>query len=369
MTKIVICSSPSHVVKVHGCLVQKGYSTKSFAIFQIIGVHRTALITAIRHTVSTLFPNALVIETPELPRDIDFNQPALITRLRDSFLSRLPTPLPTEIWSYCLYADAQKFVIESLPNAALLFYDDGIESYNQQIVRQTPLSRDRDLDAQFSESFRPKGVMIRHLKRVKTAFLSLTSHLGIPAYLSEVPNQEMDLAVQRKSLEALGPHPMWLSPAERKSKSQDSLWAVIVGSSLYRLNILTQESEEALYRDAVIHLLGLGYKVILKPHPRNDNSRSILPLITSSRDSLLIPTEMEMPLEWIILHRPVHLIASLSSTSLLTLSDIHSAQPKVLCRSDPIFSTPPPEHVKRLHCNLPMLMIPSTEHVIAQEAG
>ncbi|MFV3131457.1 polysialyltransferase family glycosyltransferase [Niveispirillum sp. KHB5.9] len=357
--RLILCSSPTHVVRAHACLQQAGDDIGRPTGFMILGAQRPELCRAIRRTVDLLFPGMPVREAPELPKAADFDSwtPEQLVSLGRQAVAAIGAGAITELWVYSLYAASQKLLIELLSEARVFFVDDGLDSYNQQPVHDPDAGEGHEA---ILAAIRPKGVMRQHLRRLAGIFLGLVREMRLPAYLSGLAYLEMEAEQQRRSLEAMGPHPLWdVRPPETGRG-----WAIVIGSSFYRLGLLSAQDEESLYLDTCRLLAAQGYRVLYKPHPRA--AMAIPPL---DRDAPFIPPEdAEMPLEWILLHCPVDLIVSICSTSLLTLQDMKGCRSLVLSRATPLFRHTPPEHVGHLRGILPHLPVPPPS-TPAAEAG
>ncbi|MBP7828538.1 MAG: hypothetical protein KA248_01330 [Kiritimatiellae bacterium] len=245
-------------------------------------------------------------------------------------------PAPDEIWVSKIGWEATKLALHACPDSRVVIFEDGAEEFIPQEVlcgaprwKRLPPSRwpgalRRELSHWTGnpECLGIEGVCVRDRRRVSTMYSFLAPQLGRPAHLDGVPVTPVQADALKGRLEALSPlyDPAHRRQPGRKPGEQVVLFLPQPFADLF----LTPENEYALYRAAAAEILGKGYTMLWKDHPRE-----ITPLAPRLQEEFGsdrirgLRVRQQMPVECLVAGWDLAAVASVSSTSLFTLKGLY----------------------------------------------
>lgn len=179
----------------------------------------------------------------------------------------------------------QKYFATLRPDA-FVFFDNGLSSYWEH---------DADIGADFSALDLPFPAL---------ASLPLSPPLAIPTYLSAIPSWRPTRDHFHEAFTTM----RQVAPA----KVSPGVSIIVLGSSIFRTNVLRWEEERDLYRRLIEQLRGRG-PILFKAHPR----AAARPLITEADGVDVLETTM--PIEALIEPGHVGAVFGMASTALLTM--------------------------------------------------
>ncbi len=203
---------------------------------------------------------------------------ALIARLRGHLgLERID-----ELWLCWITRAPEKLVMEAYPEAGVMLYEDGLFSYLP--MRSTPrepapagLPWPSALRARWRDGldrWRPvrrfrrhkSWLDPRHERRVAGAWMLLADLWPAPATLAHVPWRPVASVVVRQTLAGCASIPgvaCFAAPEPRRPS------VLVLGQTLSRWGAMTRAQELALYARVIELVVGRGYAVWWKEHPRS----------------------------------------------------------------------------------------------------
>jgi hypothetical protein len=241
-----------------------------------------------------------------------------------------------EVWVNHRWFGADRFLLESYPNARVILFEDGVLTYtrpwadayrlrssSRETLRDLTRRATRDPRARVKAFHTETRLFGRKRRALDASYLLLGDILGVPRGQRAIAHV-IDPAILREVLEAI---PVARTMPDRDGRPR----ALVLGANFSVWNDIPFESELALYADIVTRVASGGYEVWWKDHPRlvepyHPTLQSLLPDVT------IHPLQMDwtLPLETALLRDPVDLIvAGLSTglfyTPLITTSEVRTA--------------------------------------------
>ena len=241
-----------------------------------------------------------------------------------------------EIWVSKLGLEATKLILYAYPKARVILFEDGAEEFIPQEVlcgRERlrglkPASwpgafrREWSHWGRTSECLGMEGLCVRDRARVVRMYSYIARQVELPAYLAGVPVVHVESEALRGRLQALAP---LFDPAQCRQPAKRPEESVVLFLPQPFADIfLTAENEYALYRAAVSEILGKGYSILWKEHPRE-----ITPLAPRLKQDLagdrlqILKVRQQIPVECLVAGWDLAAVVSVSSTSLLLLGGLY----------------------------------------------
>jgi hypothetical protein len=181
---------------------------------------------------------------------------------------------PSEIWMPKLNHRPERFILESYPEAPITLYEDGTGTFvDIPVLGPGPLRAmaGRTLRAL---GLKPQAVDVgdgsylatRHYQRLTRAILYLQRDLQLPEYLKDKQVISIGDDVLRGRIAACAQLPT-LREATASSNLQPPI-ALMLGQSMARSGLIELKDEIEIYRRSVAAVIGKGYSVLWRDHPR-----------------------------------------------------------------------------------------------------
>ena len=183
---------------------------------------------------------------------------------------------PDEVWLTGLHRQCEKIILSVFSDCAVFLYEDGLASYYTQPYTcglkrliKTPLRNwVGGLRREISHWGTPEckdllGICARDMQRVNTVYLSLLSLIPAPKCFSGVDIVDISEDL-RKQVYAL---PYELTDEQVLYARQDIVF--VLGDAMYPEGSITWGAEAEIYEELLSSLIGRGFNVVWKDHPRN----------------------------------------------------------------------------------------------------
>lgn len=194
---------------------------------------------------------------------------------------------PDELWVCWLSRPAEKLLFGAFPRAAIVLYEDGLITYlDVPLARldgegnrgsfaalQTILLKQWEKRFPVARFRRSRWAMdIRHRARLRGAYLLLSKDATLSEALAHVPPRFVDDRFVRRALADASPA-LPADAAKTAATRSDSCHSaaprvLILGQALSRNGIMPRDEEREFYERIVQTVLGKGYDVLWKDHPR-----------------------------------------------------------------------------------------------------
>lgn len=245
-------------------------------------------------------------------------------------------PAPDELWVSKISWEATKLALHAYPDSRVAIFEDGAEEFIPQQVLcgasrwkglppgRWPGALRRELSHWTGkpECLGIEGVCVRDRRRISTMYSFLAPRIGLPEHLAGIPVTPVDAATLKGRLDALAP---LYDPAHRRQPERmPGEKVVLFLPQPFADLFLTQENEYALYRAAAAQILGKGYTILWKEHPRE-----ITPLAPRLQQEFgserihILRVRQQMPVECLVAGWELAAVASVSSTSLFYLNGLY----------------------------------------------
>lgn len=217
------------------------------------------------------------------------------TRLCRTLQKRVGVPPQQvkQVWTCWLTRPAEKIVFQAFPRARIMLYEDGLISYlpvpmAEKLQREGSRMRQRMAFWAWQAAAaavpvvrlrRSRGkIDPQHLARVDAAYLLLTpSDAPLPETLAHVPRYGVGYEQVRHALACVVPITQATAAAaaaaaptgaEPETEATPRSRVLVLGQALSRNGIMERDEERNIYQSIVQNILGKGYTVLWKEHPR-----------------------------------------------------------------------------------------------------
>lgn len=199
---------------------------------------------------------------------------SVVSTLRD----RCDADRPAELWVCKTWSIQEKVLLEAWPRAAVNVFEDGLHTYvshesrfwHEYLPKSNPanwlqLFQQRMLSGQALRRIRWVGHQREYDRRIRHVYLKLVEDLPLPSYLRSGCIRILSNDSFYASIEALG-LPDGFGDESHASDSRPV--ALCLGQCFALWNMIDEKKEIEIYSHVIEELIGAGYRVLWKDHPR-----------------------------------------------------------------------------------------------------
>jgi hypothetical protein len=245
-------------------------------------------------------------------------------------------PAADEIWVSKLGLEPAKLILQAYPESRVVLYEDGAEEFIPQEVLcgrsrlkglkpsgwPGGLRREAGHWLQSPECLDLDGVCARDRRRVAVMYSYLAQHMPLPSYLAGVSVVRVAGEMLKERLQTLAP--LLDAESSRQPGKPPEESVVLFLPQPFAVLFLTTEDEYALYRSAVMDILGKGHTILWKEHPRE--TTPLAPRLqkeTGEERLKILRVRQQMPVECLVAGWDLAAVVSVSSTSLFYLKGLY----------------------------------------------
>lgn len=237
------------------------------------------------------------------------------------------------ICTWTLYNRFEQLVMETYPDADVVMYEDGYSLYVARPIANS-LSPQQSAEERLVSVMTRSGVAPEHILRVVQIPHILGGGVEKPKYLADCNFVDIGTSVF---------HEMMLKVAQELGVnwSVNAIWeeqkiALLIGTPLHQIApSLSWERERDIYAIAAHRLIGEGYHVLWRDHPRvkvpfAKSLSGMLPV----KDFSVLQLPSSVPLEYVACMHKIDVSISIGSTAQMSMKKFNGVPFKVIDGDD-----------------------------------